>query len=115
MTIQGGVTLSPRAWLREMLSLVGVEASSVEGADVEQLIRKHGDHQLQIERQLSKSQGVKEEGRRLIQEGSAVSREVGTEERPSTKVHLVSYTIFCVVCFIISFHRPRAINASIVP
>ncbi|XP_027134554.1 spectrin beta chain, non-erythrocytic 5 [Larimichthys crocea] len=67
------------AWLREMLSLVRVEALSVEGTDLEQLIKKHDEYRFQIDRQLSKSQAVKEEGRRLIEEGNFMSQEV--EER----------------------------------
>lgn len=74
------VVMSPgRTWLKEMLTLVRWEASSVEGADVEQLMKRHSEYQLQIDRQLSKSKGVKEEGRRLTQEGSAMSTEVRSE------------------------------------
>lgn len=72
--------MSPgRTWLKEMLTLVRWEASSVEGADVEQLMKRHSEYQLQIDRQLSKSKGVKDEGRRLTQEGSAMSTEVRSE------------------------------------
>ncbi|XP_044022541.1 spectrin beta chain, non-erythrocytic 5 isoform X2 [Siniperca chuatsi] len=67
------------AWLREMLSLVRGEALSVEGTDLEQLIKKHDEYRVQIDRQLSKSQAVKEEGGRLIEEGNFMSQEV--EER----------------------------------
>ncbi|XP_076605262.1 spectrin beta chain, non-erythrocytic 5 [Chaetodon auriga] len=67
------------AWLREMLSLVQGEVLSVEGTDLEQFIKKHEEYRVQIDRQLSKSQAVKEEGRRLIEEGSFMSQEV--EER----------------------------------
>lgn len=77
------VIVPPRAWLREMLSLVRWEAFSVEGADLEQLMKKHSEYHLQIDRQLSKSKGVKEEGRRLIREGNAMSAEVRTEARLS--------------------------------
>lgn len=65
-----------RAWLREMLSLVRGEALSVEGTDLEQLIKKHEEYRVQIDRQLSKSQAVKEEGRSLIEEGNFMSQEV---------------------------------------
>lgn len=71
--------LCPRAWLREMLSLVRGEALSIEGVDLEQLIKKHAEYRLQIDRQLSKSKGVKEEGRRLLQGGIIMSREVKTK------------------------------------
>lgn len=71
--------LCPRAWLREMLSLVRGEALSIEGVDLEQLIKKHAEYRLQIDRQLSKSKGVKEEGRRLLRDGIVMSREVKTK------------------------------------
>uniref|UniRef100_A0A667YRF9 Spectrin, beta, non-erythrocytic 5 n=1 Tax=Myripristis murdjan TaxID=586833 RepID=A0A667YRF9_9TELE len=67
------------AWLREMLSLVQGEAQGGEGADLEQLIKKHEEYRVQIDRQLCKSQTVKSEGRRLVEEGSFMSQEV--EER----------------------------------
>ncbi|XP_020497621.2 spectrin beta chain, non-erythrocytic 5 [Labrus bergylta] len=67
------------AWLREMLSLVRGEALSVEGTDLEQLIKKHEEYRVQMDRQLIKSQAVKEEGRRLMEEGNFMSKEV--EER----------------------------------
>ncbi|XP_035850836.1 spectrin beta chain, non-erythrocytic 5 [Sander lucioperca] len=67
------------AWLREVLSLVGGEALSVEGTDLEQLLKKHDEYRVQIDRQLSKSQAVKEEGGRLIEGGNFMSPEV--EER----------------------------------
>ncbi|CAJ1074861.1 spectrin beta chain%2C non-erythrocytic 5 [Xyrichtys novacula] len=67
------------AWLKEMLSLIRGEALSLEGADLEQLIKKHEEYRVQMDRQLSKSQAVKEEGRRLREEGNFMSKEV--EER----------------------------------
>ncbi|KAM4625618.1 spectrin beta chain, non-erythrocytic 5 [Polymixia lowei] len=67
------------AWLREMLSLVRGEGLGGEGADLEQLIKKHDEYRVQIDRQLSKSQAVKEEGRRLLEEGTFMCQEV--EER----------------------------------
>ncbi|KAG7215088.1 hypothetical protein INR49_011666 [Caranx melampygus] len=67
------------AWLKEMLSLVRGEALSVEGADLEQLVKKHEEYRVQIDRQLGKSQAVKDEGRRLIEGGNFMSQEV--EER----------------------------------
>lgn len=74
------VTSPGRTWLKDMLALVRWEASSVEGADVEQLMKKHSDYHLQMDRQLSKSKGVKEEGRRLVQGGHAMSTEVRREK-----------------------------------
>lgn len=62
-----------------MLSLVRGEVLSVEGTDLEQLIKKHDEYRLQIDRQLSKSQAVKEEGRCLIEEGNFMSQEVRTK------------------------------------
>ncbi|XP_029317025.1 LOW QUALITY PROTEIN: spectrin beta chain, non-erythrocytic 5 [Cottoperca gobio] len=67
------------AWLREMLSLVRGEALSVEGTDLEHLTKKHEEYRVQIDRQLSKSQAVKEEGRCLIEGRSFMASEV--EER----------------------------------
>lgn len=64
-----------RAWLREMLSLVRGELPGGEG-DLEQLIKKHDEYRVQIDRQLSKFQAVKEEGRRLLEEGHFMSQEV---------------------------------------
>lgn len=71
--------MCPRAWLREMLSLVRGEVLSMEETDLEQLLKKHDEYRLQIDRQLSKSQAVKEEGRWLIEEGSFMSQEVTTK------------------------------------
>ncbi|KAM6973270.1 spectrin beta chain, non-erythrocytic 5 [Aplochiton taeniatus] len=67
------------AWLREMLSHVRGEGMGVEGADLEQLIKKHDECRVQIDRQLSKSQAVKDEGRRQVHEGNFMSQEL--EER----------------------------------
>ncbi|XP_062252883.1 spectrin beta chain, non-erythrocytic 5 [Platichthys flesus] len=64
------------AWLREMLSLVRGE---VQGGDLEQLLQKHNEYRVQMDRQLSRSQAVKDEGRRLIEDGSFMSQQV--EER----------------------------------
>lgn len=48
----------------------------MEGSDLEQLIKKHEESRLLIDRQLGKSQAVKEEGRRLTEEGNFMSQEV---------------------------------------
>ena len=64
------------SWLREMLSLVRGEVLGGEGTDLEQLITKHHEYHLQMERQLHKSQAVKDEGRRLVLEGNFMSQEV---------------------------------------
>ncbi|XP_029973399.1 spectrin beta chain, non-erythrocytic 5 [Salarias fasciatus] len=84
------------AWLREMLSLLRGEAHSSEGAalaagggagggggggggDLEQLLKKHQERRLQIDRQLVKSQSAKDQGRRLVQKKNLMWKEV--EER----------------------------------
>ncbi|XP_047467733.1 spectrin beta chain, non-erythrocytic 5 [Mugil cephalus] len=64
------------AWLREMLSLIRGEAQSGEGSDWEQLIKKHDEYRLQMDRQRSKSQATKEEGLRLIRDKHFMSQEV---------------------------------------
>ncbi|XP_067336707.1 spectrin beta chain, non-erythrocytic 5 isoform X2 [Channa argus] len=69
------------SWLKEMLSLVRGEVQSREGSDLEQLIKKHDEYHVQIDRQLSKSQALKDEGRRLTEGGNFMSQEV--EERVS--------------------------------
>ncbi|XP_028993920.1 spectrin beta chain, non-erythrocytic 1 isoform X2 [Betta splendens] len=60
--------------MKEMLSVPNVERT-----DLEQLMKKHKEHRVQIDRQLSKSQALKEEGKHLIEDGSFMSQEV--EER----------------------------------
>ena len=65
-----------RAWLKEMMSLVQVEGLRGAGADLEQLIRKHEEYRVQIDRQLSQSQALKDEGRGLLEQGNFMSEEV---------------------------------------
>lgn len=60
------------------------EVQSVEGADLEQLIKKHDEYRVQIDRQLNKSQAVKEEGRRLIEDGGFMSQEVTEQQQMRT-------------------------------
>ncbi len=48
----------------------------MEGTDLEQLIKKHEEYRVQIDRQLSKSRAVTEEGRHLMEEGNFMSQEV---------------------------------------
>ncbi|TSO67499.1 Spectrin beta chain, non-erythrocytic 5 [Bagarius yarrelli] len=57
-------------WLRESLSLVTGEGLRGEVKDLAQLIKRHDEYHKQIERQLDKSEIVKNEGRRLMQEGN---------------------------------------------
>ncbi|KAG5855882.1 hypothetical protein ANANG_G00001630 [Anguilla anguilla] len=64
------------AWLKETLSLVRGEGLGGEGGDLEQLLKRHEEYRLQIDRQLDKSQAVKEEGRRLVEGGNFMSPEV---------------------------------------
>lgn len=59
-----------------MMSLVRGEPLIVDGTDPEQLMKKHHEFRLQIDRQLSKSQLVKEEGRSLIRKGNFMSQQV---------------------------------------
>nr|XP_029543639.1 spectrin beta chain, non-erythrocytic 5 [Oncorhynchus nerka] len=67
------------AWLKETLSLVRGEGSGGEGADLEQLIKRHEEYHVQIDKQLNKSQAVKDEGRYLVEEGNFMCQEL--EER----------------------------------
>ncbi|TSW08341.1 Spectrin alpha chain [Bagarius yarrelli] len=59
-----------RTWLRESLSLVTGEGLRGEVKDLSQRIKRHDEYHKQIERQLDKSEIVKNEGRRLMQEGN---------------------------------------------
>ncbi|KAL6106061.1 sptbn5 [Pungitius sinensis] len=67
------------AWLRETLSLVGGEPLAVGGGDPEQLLMKHQEHRVQVDRLLCKSEAAKDEGRSLMEGGAFMSKEV--EER----------------------------------
>ncbi|CAN9501902.1 unnamed protein product [Ophioblennius macclurei] len=86
------------AWLREMLTVMRGEAHGIEGAalaavrgrggrggegggggDLEQLLARHQERRLQIDRHLLKSQSAKDGGRRLIKEKNFLWKEV--EER----------------------------------
>lgn len=67
------------AWLKESLSLVTGEGLRGEAKDLTQLIKRHEEYRTQIDRQLDKSEVVKNEGRLLIQEGNFMSQEL--EER----------------------------------
>ncbi|XP_030614955.1 spectrin beta chain, non-erythrocytic 5 [Archocentrus centrarchus] len=64
------------AWLKEMLSLVRGEPQSGKGSDLEQLIKKHDEYRVQIDRQLSKSQATKQKGKCLIEDGNFMSEKV---------------------------------------
>uniref|UniRef100_A0A3B4AJ25 Spectrin, beta, non-erythrocytic 5 n=1 Tax=Periophthalmus magnuspinnatus TaxID=409849 RepID=A0A3B4AJ25_9GOBI len=65
-----------RSWQKQMLSLLRAEAQVVSGSDLDQLIRKHTERRDQINRQTSKSDAVREEGSRLLQEGGLMCAEV---------------------------------------
>ncbi|KAJ7990930.1 hypothetical protein DPEC_G00291990 [Dallia pectoralis] len=67
------------AWLKETLSLVGGEGLGGKGTDLEQLIKRHEEYRVQIDKQLNKSQAVKDEGRYLLEEGDFMCQEL--EER----------------------------------
>lgn len=79
------LTLVFRTWLEEMMSLVRGEPLIMDGTDPEQLMKKHREFRLQIDRQLSKSQLVKEEGGSLIRKGNFRSQQVRRDAR-----HLLS-------------------------
>ncbi|KAJ0009205.1 hypothetical protein NQD34_016620 [Periophthalmus magnuspinnatus] len=64
------------SWQKQMLSLLRAEAQVVSGSDLDQLIRKHTERRDQINRQTSKSDTVREEGSRLLQEGGLMCAEV---------------------------------------
>uniref|UniRef100_A0A4W4DYW9 Spectrin, beta, non-erythrocytic 5 n=1 Tax=Electrophorus electricus TaxID=8005 RepID=A0A4W4DYW9_ELEEL len=64
------------AWLKESLSLVMGEELRGEVKDLAQLIKRHEEYRTQIDRQLGKSETVKNEGRCLIQEGNFMSQEL---------------------------------------
>ncbi|XP_066510159.1 spectrin beta chain, non-erythrocytic 5 [Hoplias malabaricus] len=67
------------AWFKESLSLVTGEGLRGEVKDLTHLIKRHEEYRTQIDRQLDKSEMIKNEGRRLIQEGNFMSQEL--EER----------------------------------
>lgn len=48
----------------------------MEGTDPEQLMKKHQEYRLQMDKHLSKSQLVKEDGRSLIRKGTFRSQQV---------------------------------------
>ncbi|XP_017558803.1 spectrin beta chain, non-erythrocytic 5 isoform X2 [Pygocentrus nattereri] len=64
------------AWLKESLSLVTGEGLRGEVKDLRQLIKRHEECHTQIDRQLVKSETVKNEGRHLIHEGNFMSQEL---------------------------------------
>nr|XP_055027307.1 spectrin beta chain, non-erythrocytic 5 [Misgurnus anguillicaudatus] len=66
-------------WLKETLSLVAGEGLGGEVKDLEQIIKRHDEYRTQIDRQLDKSEIVKNEGRCLMEEGNFMSQEL--EER----------------------------------
>lgn len=74
-----------RTWLKEMASLVRGEPLITDGTDPEQLVKKHQEFRLQIDRQLGKSQLVQEEGRTLIRKGNFMSQQVRTGPAASSR------------------------------
>ncbi|XP_068070705.2 spectrin beta chain, non-erythrocytic 5 isoform X1 [Danio rerio] len=66
-------------WLKETLSLMTGEGFGGKVKDLEQMIKKHDEYRTQIDRQLDKSEMVKNDGRRLMEEGNSWSHEL--EER----------------------------------
>ncbi|XP_050989413.1 spectrin beta chain, non-erythrocytic 5 isoform X1 [Labeo rohita] len=63
-------------WLKETLSLMTGDGVGGEVKDLEQLIKRHEEYRTQIDRQLDKSEMVKNEGRRLMEEGNFMSHEL---------------------------------------
>ncbi|XP_052001180.1 spectrin beta chain, non-erythrocytic 5 [Xyrauchen texanus] len=63
-------------WLKETLSLVTGEGVGGEVKDLEQLIKRHDEYRTQIDRQLDKSEVVKNDGRHLMEEGNFMSQEL---------------------------------------
>ncbi|XP_073682671.1 spectrin beta chain, non-erythrocytic 5 [Garra rufa] len=63
-------------WLKETMSLVIGEGVGGEVKDLEQLIKRHEEYRTQIDRQLDKSEMVKNEGKRLLEEGNFMSHEL---------------------------------------
>lgn len=59
--------------------------------DLTQLIKRHEEYQIQIRRQIDKSEIVKDEGRHLIQEGNFMSKEV---ELRSHHVEIVTVLLY---------------------
>lgn len=88
-----------RTWLKEMMSLVRGEPLITDGTDPEQLMKKHHEFRLQIDRQLSKSQLVQEEGRSLIRKGNFMSQQVRMDpwHRPSRGTSVLTIRPFCQV------------------
>ncbi|KAK7880460.1 hypothetical protein WMY93_032905 [Mugilogobius chulae] len=78
------------SWLKQMSSLLRAESQSVSGSDLDQLIRKHAESRVQIERQTQKCDAVREEGKRLLQDPGVMSAEVESqvESRVSELLHL---------------------------
>lgn len=50
-----------------------------EGADLEQLIKRHEEYHVQIDMQLNKSQAVKDEGKYLVDEGNFMGQEIAAQ------------------------------------
>lgn len=71
----------------------------VGGGDPEQLLKKHQEHRVQMDRLLCKSEAAKDEGRSLMEGGTFMSKEVkhqnpiSTLETPSESVRIW----FCLI------------------
>nr|XP_057947283.1 spectrin beta chain, non-erythrocytic 5-like isoform X2 [Doryrhamphus excisus] len=63
-------------WLREMLVLVKGEGQAGEGSDLEELIKRHEEYKVQMERLVIRCQEVKSDGWRLLKDRSFMSKEV---------------------------------------
>jgi len=84
-----------RAWLQEMMSLVRGEGLRGAGGDLEQLIRKHQEYRVQIDRQLDQSRALREEGRSLLEQGNYMSEEV-----KNFKIYIIYIIIYKIIYYI---------------
>lgn len=62
--------------------------------DLEQLIKRHDEYRSQIDRQLDKSEIVKNEGRRLMEEGNFMSQEVCYPPSVTVKISIIFDCLF---------------------
>ncbi|XP_054653046.1 spectrin beta chain, non-erythrocytic 1 isoform X2 [Dunckerocampus dactyliophorus] len=63
-------------WLREMLVLVKGEGQAGEGNDLEELIKRHKEYKVQMERLVIRCQEVKRDGWRLLEDRNFMAKEV---------------------------------------
>lgn len=66
--------------------------------DLEQLIKRHNEYHTQIDRQLDKSEMIKSEGRRLMEEGNFMSHEVRHLHLKAGILYTTFALIFAPIC-----------------